>query len=71
VGNVRDEIFRQSLLSIIREIKYASYRKMNLLKTKERVIGVALQAGKEGAEASTADSYVGQKPVISVRMADE
>jgi len=71
VGNVRDEIFRQSLLSIIREIKYASYRKMNLLKTKERVIGLALQAGKEGAEASTADSYVGQKPMISVRMADE
>lgn len=70
IGNVRDEFFRQSLLSILREIKYASYRKMNLLKTKERILGITLQASKEG-EASAVDSYAGQKPVISVRMADE
>ncbi|MBS7654005.1 MAG: hypothetical protein QXR06_04045 [Candidatus Bathyarchaeia archaeon] len=71
IGNVRDEFFRQSLLSILREIKYASYRKMNLLKTKERILGITLQANKEGVEASTVDSYAVQKPVISVRMADE
>lgn len=71
IGNVRDEFFRQSLLSILREIKYASYRKMNLLKTKERILGITLQASKEGVEASTVDSYAGPKPVISVRMADE
>ncbi len=71
IGNVKDEFFRQSLLSILREIKYASYRKMNLLKTKERVSGITLQASKEGVEASTVDRYAGQKPVISVRMADE
>jgi hypothetical protein len=71
IGNVRDEIFRQSLLSILREIKYASYKKMNLLKTKERVAGITLQASKEGVGASAADNYVGQKPVISVHMTDE
>lgn len=71
IGNVRDEFFRQSLLSILREIKYASYRKMNLLKTKERILGITMQASKEGVEASTVDSYAGPKPVISVRMADE
>ncbi|MBS7634970.1 CdvA-like protein [Candidatus Bathyarchaeota archaeon] len=71
IGNVRDEFFRQSLLSLLREIKYASYRKMNLLKTKERILGITLQANKEGVEASTVDSYAGQKPVISVRIADE
>ncbi|MEM2587841.1 MAG: hypothetical protein QXV23_06030, partial [Candidatus Bathyarchaeia archaeon] len=67
IGNVKDDVFRQSLLSILREIKSASYRKMNLLKTKERVSNVSLRADISVA----ADRYVEQKPVINVRITNE
>lgn len=67
IGNVKDDVFRQSLLSILREIKYASYRKMSLLKTKERVSNVSLRADISVA----ADRYVEQKPVINVRITNE
>jgi len=47
IGNVKDDVFRQSLLSILREIKRASYRKMNLLKIKDKVSSIAFQGGEE------------------------
>ncbi|MEM1506740.1 MAG: PRC-barrel domain-containing protein [Candidatus Bathyarchaeia archaeon] len=67
IGNVRDDVFRQSLLSILREIKYASYRKMSLLKTKEKVSGLSVRADVSVA----ADKYVDQKPVVNVRITNE
>jgi len=67
VGNIRDDVFRQSLLSILREIKYASYRKMGLLKTKERVSNLSLRADVSIA----ADKYVDQKSVVNVRITNE
>ncbi|MEM1550695.1 MAG: PRC-barrel domain-containing protein [Candidatus Bathyarchaeia archaeon] len=65
VGNVRDEIFRQSLLSILREIKYASYRKMNLLKIKEKISSLVLQYNI-GSSIN-----MDQKSTISVRITDK
>jgi len=63
IGNVRDDIFRQSLLSILREIKYASYRKMNLLRIKERVSNLTLQTG--------VNITAGEKPVINVHITEQ
>jgi hypothetical protein len=62
IGNVRDDVFRQSLLSILREIKYASYRKANLLKVKDRVSNLTLQIG--------VNVTVGEKPVINVHVTE-
>ncbi|MCX8170348.1 MAG: hypothetical protein N3E47_00025 [Candidatus Bathyarchaeota archaeon] len=67
IGNIRDDVFRQSLLSILREIKYVSYRKMSLLKTKERVSNLSIRADVSIA----ADKYVDQKPVMNVRITNE
>jgi len=75
IGNIKDEVFRQSLLSILREIKYASYRKMTLLKTKDRVMSISLQTNGESMEPEKKDliisDYVSQKPAINVRITDE
>ena len=76
IGNVKEEVFRQSLLSILREIKYASYRRTNLLKVKDKVADVILQSDKKGLEGFeekdlTASSPVDQKPIINVRITDE
>lgn len=76
IGNIKDEVFRQSLLSILREIKYASYRKMSLLKTKDRVISISLQTSGESMEVSgkkdlTIGDYVSQRPAINVRITGE
>jgi len=60
IGNVKDDVFRQSLLSILREIKYTSYRKMNLLKTKDKISSLILQTG--------IDITLSEKPVINVRI---
>lgn len=67
IGNVRDDVFRQSLLSILREIRYASYRKMNLLKIKEKVSNISIRADVNVA----ADKYADQKPIINVRITSE
>lgn len=67
IGNVKDDAFRQSLLSILREIKYASYRKMNLLKIKEKVSSITIQTSVDLAVSD----YVSQKPVINVRITNE
>jgi len=61
VGNVKDDVFRQSLLSILREIKYASYRKMNLLRVKDRVSNLILQTGVN----------ISEKPVINVHITEQ
>lgn len=60
IGNVKDDVFRQSLLSILREIKYTSYRKMNLLKTKDKISSLIIQTG--------IDITLNEKPVINVRI---
>lgn len=65
VGNIRDDAFRQSLLSILREIKYVSQRKMSLLKTKEKLTGLILQYGAE------ADLSQEKRAAISVRITDK
>ena len=77
IGNLKDDVFRQSLLSILREIKYASYRKMNLLKIKNKVSSIALQENEEEVPSKepslVAGDYAnGEKSVINVRItADE
>ncbi|MEM1585995.1 MAG: PRC-barrel domain-containing protein [Candidatus Bathyarchaeia archaeon] len=65
VGNVKDEVFRQSLLSILRELKYASYKKMSLLKIKEKISSLAFQYG------IIPDTNLDQKPAISVHITDK
>lgn len=72
IGNIKDEVFRQSLLSILREIKYASYKKMALLKTKDRVVNISLQTSGESMEPGKKDliisDHVSQKPALNVRI---
>ncbi|MEM2273052.1 MAG: hypothetical protein QXX56_02410 [Candidatus Bathyarchaeia archaeon] len=65
VGNVRDEVFRQSLISILKELKSASYKKMNLLKIKERISGLPLQY------SIVSDINLDQKSTISVRITEK
>ncbi|MBS7640974.1 MAG: CdvA-like protein [Candidatus Bathyarchaeia archaeon] len=65
IGNVKDDIFRQSLISILREIKYTSHRKSSLLKTKERLLGLTPQRDI-GSEIN-----LGQKSAISVRITEK
>lgn len=65
VGNVKDDAFRQSLLSILREIKHISHRKMSLLKTKEKLSSLILQYSA-GSSISPE-----QKTAISVRITDK
>lgn len=65
VGNVKDDTFRQSLLSILREIKHISHRKMSLLKTKEKLSSLILQHST-GSSISPE-----QKTAISVRITDK
>jgi len=71
VGNVGEEVFKQSLLSILREIKYASYRKMDLLKTKDKISNIVLQADKSSVVGSAGNNYSGQREVVSVRITNE
>lgn len=71
VGNLKDDVFRQSLLSILREIKYASYRKMSLLKTKDRIMSLNIQAGKTDLNAANVGDYGDHKPAINVRITSE
>ena len=71
VGNLKDDIFRQSLLSILREIKYASYRKMSLLKTRDRIISLTIQAGKADLNTANVGDYGDRKPAINVRITSE
>ncbi|MEM1514910.1 MAG: hypothetical protein QXT26_05105 [Thermoproteota archaeon] len=65
VGNVKDDAFRQSLLSILREMKYASQRKMSLLRIKEKLSSLILQQSSESSISFE------QKPTISVRITDK
>lgn len=65
VGNVRDDVFRQSLLSILKELKNASYKKMNLFKIKEKISSLALQY------SVAPDINLDQKSTISVRITDK
>jgi len=65
IGNVKDDTFRQSLISILREIKYTSHRKSSLLKTKERLLGLTPQRDI-GSEIN-----LGQKSAISVRITEK
>lgn len=65
VGNVKDDAFRQSLLSILREIKYVSQKKMSLLKIKDRLSSLAPQQNSEFS------INLEQKPTISVRITDK
>lgn len=65
IGNVKDDIFRQSLISILREIKYTSHRKSSLLKTKERLLGLTPKRDI-GSEIN-----LGQKSAISVRITEK
>lgn len=71
IGNIKDEIFRQSLLSILREIKFVSYKKMSLLKTRDRIMSVTLQAGKADLNVAGLSDYGGQKTAINVRITNE
>ena len=73
VGNVKDDVFRRSLLSILREIKYASHRKMNLLKIKDKVSSVVFQGNEEeflSKEPSlvAGDHAESKESVINVRI---
>ncbi|MEM2321169.1 MAG: hypothetical protein QXS79_04740 [Candidatus Bathyarchaeia archaeon] len=65
VGNVKDDAFRQSLLSILREIKHLSHRKMSLLKIKEKLSSLIPQ-NSTGSSISPE-----QKTAISVRITDK
>jgi len=40
IGNVKDELYQQSLSSILNEIKNASQKKIGLLKTREKITGI-------------------------------
>lgn len=65
IGNVKDDIFRQSLISILREIKHASHRKASLLKTKEKLLGLTLQRNIGSG------INLEQKSAISVRITEK
>lgn len=67
VGNIRDDVFRQSLLSILKGIKHASHRKANLMRIKEKLLSLIAQGGA-GPGASPGSE---QKAVISVRITDK
>lgn len=71
VGNVGEEVFKQSLLSILREIKYVSYKKMNLLRVKDKISNIAFQADKGSVVESTENNSSGQRQVVSVHITKE
>lgn len=65
VGNVKDDVFRQSLISILKEIKYSSYKKMNLLKIKDKVSSIIPQSNL------VFEGHTDQKSIMSVRITDK
>lgn len=65
VGNIKDEVFRQSLLSILRELKSLSHKKMNLLKIRERILSLPLQCD------TVLGSGLDKKAIIDVRITDK
>jgi len=40
IGMVKDEIYQQSLMSILKEMKNSQQRKLNLLKNKDKLLGI-------------------------------
>lgn len=76
VGNVKDDVFRQSLLSILREIKYASHKKINLLKIKDMISKVSFQELEEKVRSEEPSLIArehadNEKSVINVRITAE
>ncbi len=48
IENIEKDVYQQSLLSILKELKYASYQKLNLIKMKEKLSSIL---DEEEAEA--------------------
>ncbi|MEM3955447.1 MAG: hypothetical protein QW424_01675 [Candidatus Bathyarchaeia archaeon] len=64
VGNVRDEVFRQALPPILRELKSFFHKKMNLFKIRERILSLP--------QCDTVlESGLDQKSIIDVRITDK
>jgi len=40
IGSIKDEIYQQSLVSILKDIKNASQKRVSLLKTRDRIMGI-------------------------------
>jgi hypothetical protein len=40
IGTVQDEVYQQSIVSILKEVKSAQQKKLRLLRTKDKVIGI-------------------------------
>ncbi|MEM2163358.1 MAG: hypothetical protein QXR84_00550 [Candidatus Bathyarchaeia archaeon] len=64
VGNIRDEVLRQSLLPILRELKSLSHKKMNLFKIRERILSLSQYD-------TVLESGLDQKSIIDVRITDK
>jgi hypothetical protein len=77
MGNVKEEIYRDTLTSVLKEVSNASHRKINLLKIKEKISKLLLKEQESNLitnikkhNVSMPQSAEEKKP-ITVRMTEE
>jgi len=78
IDNVKDDIYQVALIPILKEMKNASYRKINLLRIKDKVSSVLVGDGEVESTKDTSKEQnnstiapTEQKPVITVHMTQE
>jgi hypothetical protein len=55
IGTVEDEVYQQSIMSLLKEVKNASQRKLSLLRTKDEVSSILLGEEEEPEEEPQAE----------------
>ncbi len=63
IGNVKDEVYQASLLSILKETKNTSQKKLSLLKNKDRVSSILLGQEEELKPAPIAEPIAASQAV--------
>ncbi|MEM2111321.1 MAG: CdvA-like protein [Candidatus Bathyarchaeia archaeon] len=73
INKVEDEVYQQSLMSILKEIKNLSYRKLNLTKDKEKISILLLGEGKTELDNKKSEQIdlTEEKHVITVHVTEE
>ncbi len=75
IGKVEEQIYQQSLVSILKETKIVSYRKMKLTKDKDKILsilsGEKTELFNDASSNDAVSSPVDQNTVITVRMTQE
>jgi hypothetical protein len=55
IGTVENEVYQQSIMSILKEVKTAQQKKLRLLRTKDKIIGILQEEEEEPVKEAKAE----------------